>query len=95
MLYIAFVTRREDIDGAAVTECSERWWNQGARPETLTSRCIYGAIGSGTNDVFVFETDRHEDLQTMVNHWRHVAVLDIHPAVDLAEQWRSYGMNVE
>ncbi|MEL7210104.1 MAG: hypothetical protein AAGK32_18055, partial [Actinomycetota bacterium] len=77
MLYIAFVNRREDIDTATVRSLSEEWWNGGKRPEGLTSRGIFGAIGTDADDVFVFDCDDHRHLQTMVDHWRAVADLSI------------------
>lgn len=94
MLYIAFVNRREDIETSAVKALSEEWWNGGKRPEGLTSRGIYGAIGTDANDVFIFDCEDHDDLQKMIDHWRSVADLAIHPATDLAAEWSGYGMNV-
>ena len=94
MLYIAFVTRREDISTDTVKTLSQQWWNEGGRPDGLTSRGVYGAIGTAATDVFIFDCDDHDDLQKMVDHWRSVADLAIHPATDLAEQWTGFGMDI-
>jgi hypothetical protein len=94
MLYIAFVkARSQPSEGAAVEDLSRRWWNEGARPEGLRTVAIFGSLGT-TPDVFVFEADNHDDVQTMVTFWNRVAELDVHPAVDLAEAFRKQGMNV-
>lgn len=95
MLYLAFVTRRDDADDRTITELSRQWWNEGTKPVGLRTVAIYGALGTDSHDVFVFEADDHRDLQAMVDHWRSIAELDICPAVDLAQQWRDYGMDVQ
>jgi len=92
MLYIAYVKARPDATG--IDELSRKWWNDGARPDGLRTIGIFGCIGTESPDIFVFDADSHDEIQTMVDYWRPVADLQIHPAVDLAEAFRSQGMNI-
>jgi hypothetical protein len=92
MLYIAYVRARPDATG--IDERSRTWWNDGARPDGLRTVGIFGCIGTATPDIFVFDADSHNEIQTMVDYWRAVADLEVHPAVDLAEVFRAQGMNV-
>jgi hypothetical protein len=95
MLYIAFVKARlESTDGVGIEERSRRWWNEGARPDGLKTVGLFGCVGTVSPDIFVFDADGHDDIQTMVEYWQGVADLEIHPAVDLAESFRRQGMNV-
>lgn len=92
MLYIAYVKARPG--GGDVTEKSRKWWNEGARPAGLRTVGIYGCIGTNSPDVFIFDADSHAEIQTMVDYWRDIADLDVHPATDLAETFRAQGMTV-
>jgi hypothetical protein len=95
MLYIAYVKARSDAsDGALMEERSREWWNNGARPAGLRTVGIFGCIGTASPDIFVFDADSHDEIQTMVDYWRGVAELEVHPAVDLAERFQSQGMNI-
>jgi hypothetical protein len=92
MLYIAYVKARPDATG--IEERSRAWWNDGARPPGLSTVGIYGCIGTGSPDIFVFDAAGHDDIETMVDYWSPVADLEVHPAVDLAARFRDQGMNV-
>ena len=95
MLYIAYVKARSGAsDGALMEERSREWWNNGARPAGLRTVGIFGCIGTASPDIFVFDSDSHDEIQTMVDFWRGVAELEVHPAVDLVERFRSQGMNI-
>jgi hypothetical protein len=95
MLYIAFVKSRQQASGAAVDmqAKSRKWWNEGAKPAGLKTVAFYGAVGSSTHSVLLFEAASHEDIRTMINYWGEVE-FDVHPAVDLAEAFRKQGMHV-
>jgi hypothetical protein len=92
MLYIAYVKARPDASG--IEERSRAWWNEGARPSGLRTVGIYGCIGTESPDIFVFDAAGHDDIETMVDYWRPVADLEVHPAVDLAERFRGQGMQI-
>jgi hypothetical protein len=92
MLYIAYVKARPDATG--IDKLSQKWWNDGARPAGLRTIGIFGCIGTESPDVFIFDADSHNEIQTMVDYWRPVADLVVHPAVDLAATFRAQGMNV-
>ena len=92
MLYIAYVKARPDASG--IEDRSRAWWNDGARPPGLRTIGIFGCIGTESPDIFVFDAGGHDDIETMVDYWRPVADLEVHPAVDLAARFRDQGMNV-
>ena len=94
MLYIAFIKSRPGF--AAETDIvakSRKWWNEGAKPAGLKTVGFFGALGSDTPDVVVFEAENHDDIRTMVDYWREVQ-FEIHPAVDLAQIFRAQGMKI-
>lgn len=94
MLYLAMAHNAENINGEDLMERSRGWWNEGKRPEGLTLSAAYRTVGSGTSDVYIFETDDHEDLQKLVSYWRGIVEFEFHPAFDAVEQWRAQGMDV-
>jgi len=95
MLYIAFVKDRPHTAVGAVDmqAKSRKWWNEGERPAGLKTVAFYGAVGSGTTAVIVFESSSHDDIRSMVNYWTELE-FDVHPAVDLVETFRQQGMQV-
>ena len=48
----------------------------------------------GTRDVLVFEAQSHDDIREMVNFWRDTTDFEVHPAIDLAANFRQQGMKV-
>ena len=94
MLYIAFVKNRpQTIPGGDLELKSRKWWNEGGKPPGLKTLGFYGAVGSATRAVIVFEAENHEDIRTMLNYWSEVE-FEIHPGVDLADIYRKQGMRV-
>jgi hypothetical protein len=95
MLYIAFFKAKPGVSTRGdFTEKNRRWWNEGERPKGLRTVAMYGALGTETPDVYVFEAERAQDIHKLIAHWREVD-FDIHPAVDLIEVYRQQGMSVE
>ena len=94
MLYIAFIKNRPgfatDTDTIAK---SRKWWNEGAKPAGLKTIGFYGALGSDTWNVIVFESSNHDDIRTMIEYWREVS-FEVHPAVDMAQVFHAQGMEV-
>jgi hypothetical protein len=78
---------------ADIVAKSRKWWNEGAKPAGLNTVRFYGARGSDTPDVVVFEAEHHDDIRTMIEYWREVQ-FEIHPAVDLAQIFRAQGMKI-
>jgi hypothetical protein len=72
---------------------SRKWWNEGGKPAGIKTICFYAALGSDTPDVVVFDASSHEDIRTMIEYWREVQ-FDVHPALDLAENFRAQGMKI-
>ena len=95
MLYIAFVKNRPQTAPGTVDmqAKSRRWWNEGAKPTGLKTVGFYGAVGTRTRAVIVFEALSHEDIRTMIDYWNEVE-FEVHPALDLAAVFRRQGMNV-
>jgi hypothetical protein len=93
MLYIAFVRLKPERASADLVEKSRQWWNEGGRPPGLRTVAGYGSLGAALN-VFVFETGDHEELRKLVHFWSDFD-FEIHPAVELLEEWRQQGMHVE
>lgn len=93
MLYIAFVRLRPEHASVDLIEKSRQWWNNGERPPGLRTLVGYGALGAAPN-VFVFETDDHEDLRKQTHFWNEFD-FEIYPAVELLGEWRQQGMHVE
>ena len=94
MLFIGFLTiDRNDRRGPEIAEKAAKWWNEGQRPSELEIVASYGAVGTNTPDVLVFEADDNLDIQKMVNFWAPVEIT-VHPAIDLLEYWRTQGMEI-
>ena len=94
MLYIAFAKNRPHTGaGIDMQAKSRKWWNEGARPAGMKTVAFFGAVGSATHSVIVFEAANHEDIRTMINYWSELD-FDVHPAVDLAAVFRKQGMHV-
>ena len=93
MVCIALVRLRPDQADADLVKKSEDWWNNGGRPAGLKTLAGYGCLGTGPN-VYVFETDSHDDLRKQVHFWSEFD-FEIFPAVELLEEWRQQGMNVQ
>ncbi|HEY2663343.1 MAG TPA: DUF3303 family protein [Candidatus Binataceae bacterium] len=94
MLYVAFMKSRPGI--AAETDIvakSRKWWNEGDKPSGLKTIGFWGALGSNTPDVVVFEASDHDDIRKMIEYWREVE-FEVHPAVDLAKVFRAQGMKI-
>jgi len=45
---------------------------KGQKPSGLKTVGFYGALGSDTPDVVVFEAENHDDIRTMIEYWREV-----------------------
>ncbi|WP_156749567.1 DUF3303 family protein [Mycobacterium sp. E1747] len=94
MLFIGFVTiDSHDRPRPEVAAKAHKWWNENERPSGLNILAAYGAVGTSTPDVLVFEAADNYDIQKMVDFWAPVAI-DVHPAIDLLEHWRAHGMDV-
>jgi hypothetical protein len=95
MLYIAFVKNkpRAVLENVDLMAKSRKWWNEGDRPAGLKFLGIYGALGTEVPDVFLFESDNHEDIRKMLDYWQEVE-FEIHPALDMAAMFRQQGMNI-
>lgn len=96
MLYIAFVKAktRYQLESPDLISKSRKWWNEGDKPSGLKTVAFYGALGTETPDVIVFEASDHQDIRRMIDYWREVD-FDIHPALDLAEAFRRQGMRID
>jgi len=95
MFYVAFAKNASPVDRDDLMARSQKWWNEGARPEGLKSRAVYRTVGTATPDVYIFETDSHDDLMKAVSFWRGIVEFEFHPAFDALEEWRDQGMNVD
>ena len=94
MLYIAFIKSRPGFASETdIVAKSRKWWNEGGKPSGLKTVGFYGALGSDTPDVVVFESSSHDDIRTMIEYWSEVQ-FEVHPAVDLAEVFRAQGMKI-
>jgi uncharacterized protein DUF3303 len=94
MLYIAFIKSRPGlVSETDIVAKSRKWWNEGAKPGGLKTIGFYGALGSNTPDVVVFESSNHDDIRTMIEYWREVS-FEVHPAVDMAQIFRAQGMKI-
>lgn len=95
MLYVAFVKNkpRAVLDNADIMTKSRKWWNEGEKPAGIKTVAFYGALGTETPDVYVFEADNHDDIRKIIDYWKEVD-FDIHPAVDFAAIFRSQGMKI-
>jgi len=94
MLYIAFIKSRPGITAETdIIAKSRKWWNEGAKPAGLKTIGFYGALGSDTPDVVVFESLNHDDIRTMIEYWREVS-FEVRPAVDMAQVFRAQGMKI-
>src|ERR1043166_117053 len=89
MLYIAFAKSKSGtvIGNTDIMAKSRKWWNEGDRPAGLKTVGFYGALGTNTPDVYIFEADSHEDIRKMIDYWKEVE-FDIHPALDFADMYR-------
>src|SRR5208282_6027549 len=57
MLYIAFIKNRPGLaTDTDIVAKSRKWWNEGAKPAGLKTVGFYGALGSDTPDVLLFES---------------------------------------
>ena len=95
MLYIAFVKNKPGtvLGNVDIMAKSRKWWNEGDKPAGLKTIGFYGALGTDTPDVYVFEAQDHEDIRKMIDYWKEVE-FEVHPALDLATLFRQQGMNV-
>ena len=95
MLYIAFVRNKSGtvLGNDEIMTKSRKWWNEGDRPAGLRTIGFYGALGSNTPDVFIFEAETHNDIRQMIDYWKEVEFA-IHPALDFAAMFRAQGMNI-
>jgi|RhiMetStandDraft_4_1073278.scaffolds.fasta_scaffold1640167_1 hypothetical protein len=95
MLYVAFVKNkpRAVFDNVEIMTKSRTWWNEGGKPAGIRTVAFYGALGSQTPDVYVFETDNHDDIRKMLDYWSEVD-FDVHPAFDMAARFVQQGMKV-
>ncbi len=95
MLYVAFVKNkpRAMFDNMDLMRKSQRWWNEGSKPAGIRTVAFYGSLGTDTPDVYVFETDNHDDIRKMLDYWPEVD-FDVHPAFDMAARFIQQGMKV-
>ncbi len=94
MLYIAFIKSRPGlVSETDIVAKSRKWWNEGAKPDGLKTIGFFGALGSNTPDVVIFESSNHDDIRTMIEYWREVS-FEVHPAVDMAQIFRAQGMKI-
>lgn len=95
MLYVAFVHNKPgtSVGNPDIVAKSKKWWNEGDRPEGIRTVGFYGALGSNTPDVYVFECANHDDIRVMIDYWKEVE-FEVHPALDMAEQFRKQGMDI-
>jgi hypothetical protein len=96
MLYIAFFKIKSglSVGSAEIIEKSHKWWDGGAKPAGLKTVGVFGSLGTEARDVLIFEAQSHEDIRAMVNYWRDTTDFEVHPAVDLAANFRQQGMKV-
>ena len=65
MLYIAFIKSRPGLTSETdIVAKSRKWWNEGGKPVGLKTIGFYGALGSDTPDVVVFEASNHDDIRS-------------------------------
>ena len=64
------------------------------KPAGLKTIGVFGCLGTEARDVLVFEAQSHDDIREMVNFWRDTTDFEVHPAVDLAANFRQQGMKV-
>ncbi len=94
MMYLAIGTNASGIDRDELMARSHKWWNEGERPEGFRTVAAYRTLGSGGPDVYIFETESHDDIKKVVSFWRGIVEFEFHPAFDALEEWREQGMNV-
>lgn len=96
MLYVAFYKNKPGValKSKDVVEKSRQWWNEGGKPKGLKTIALYGALSSDAPDVFVFETDNHDDIRKMISFWRDTTDFQVCPGVDLGADFRKQGMKV-
>lgn len=95
MFYVAFAKNANPLDRDDLMARSQKWWNEGERPEGLKTTAVFRTVGGATPNVFIFETDSHDDLMKAVSFWRGLVEFDIHPALDALAEWRDQGMKVD
>jgi len=86
--------RAFSVDSAEIIEKSHKWWDGGAKPAGIKTVGVFGCLGTEARDVLVFEAQSHDDIREMVNFWRDTTDFEVHPAVDLAANFRQQGMKV-
>ena len=96
MLYVAFYRNKAGValKSKDVVEKSRKWWNEGGKPKGMKTIALYGALSSNAPDVFVFETDDHDDIRKMISFWRDTTDFEVFPGVDLGADFRKQGMKV-
>jgi hypothetical protein len=96
MLYLAFFKMKPGVSvgSSQVIEKSRKWWDGGAKPAGLKTLGVYGCLGTEARDVLVFEASSHNDIRELVNYWRDISDFEVHPAVDLAANFKDQGMKV-
>ena len=96
MLYVAFYRNKPGValKSKDVVEKSRKWWNEGGKPKGMKTVSLYGALGSNAPDVFVFETDDHDDIRKMISFWRDTTDFEVYPGLDLGADFRKQGMKV-
>jgi hypothetical protein len=82
------------LGSAEIIEKSHKWWDGGAKPAGLKTVGVFGCLGTEARDVLVFEAESHDDIREMVNFWPDTTDFEVHPAVDLAANFRQQGMKV-
>jgi hypothetical protein len=96
MLYIGFFKIKPgmSVGSSQVLEKSHRWWDGGGKPAGLKTIGVYGCLGTEARDVLIFESESHEDIRELINFWRDTTDFEVHPAVDLAANFKQQGMKV-
>jgi hypothetical protein len=95
MLYIAFIKNkpRATFQNTDLMAKSRQWWNEGGKPASIRTVAFYGALGTQTPDIYVFETENHDDIRKLLDYWPEVD-FDVHPAFDMAARFVQQGMKV-
>jgi hypothetical protein len=94
-LHIAFVKNkpRAMFENVDIIAKPRQRWNEGGKPADIRTVSFYDALRMQTADVYIFETENHDDIHKMLDYWPEVD-FDVHPAFDMAAQFVQQGMKV-
>jgi hypothetical protein len=91
MIFVGYARLKPEHVRDDFGEKSQTWWKE-RRPKGLKFLSAYGSLGA-TPDVFVVDTNDHQDIAAMVQFWYEFE-FDLHPAYDLLDTFRQQGMPV-